>query len=45
MQGEGSAQSARLSTFAALKGRNYRLYWFGLVLYVLGHRAEYVTFA
>src|SRR5215831_1062317 len=31
-----SAQSARLSTFAALKGRNYSLYWFGLVLYVLG---------
>ena len=43
--GEGSAQSARPSTFAALKGRNYRFYWFGLVLYVLGHRAEYVTFA
>ncbi len=37
--------TARLSTFAALKGRNYRFYWFGLVLYVLGHRAEYVTFA
>jgi MFS family permease len=34
-----------LSTFAALKARNYRLYWFGLVFYVLGHRAEYVTFA
>ena len=33
------------STFAALKARNYRLYWFGLVFYVLGHRAEYVTFA
>ena len=32
-------------TFAALKGRNYSLYWFGLVFYVLGHRAEYVTFA
>jgi len=45
MHREGSAQSARLSTFAALKGRNYRVYWFGLVLYVLGHRAEYVTFA
>jgi MFS family permease len=45
MYREGSAQSARLSTFAALKGRNYRLYWLGLVLYVLGHRAEYVTFA
>jgi MFS family permease len=33
------------STFAALKTRNYRLYWFGLICYVLGHRAEYVTFA
>jgi MFS family permease len=33
------------STFTALKARNYRLYWFGLVFYVLGHRAEYVTFA
>src|SRR2546430_6962130 len=33
------------STFAALAERNYRLYWLGLVCYVLGHRAEYVTFA
>jgi len=33
------------STFAALRSRNYRLYWLGLVCYVLGHRAEYVTFA
>jgi len=33
------------STFAALASRNYRLYWFGLICYVLGHRAEYVTFA
>jgi MFS family permease len=33
------------STFAALRARNYRLYWLGLVCYVLGHRAEYVTFA
>jgi MFS family permease len=39
------AQSARQSTFAALRARNYCLYWFGLVFYVLGHRAEYVTFA
>ena len=31
--------------FAALRERNYRLYWIGLVFYVLGHRAEYVTFA
>jgi len=40
-----STQTARLSTFAALKERNYCLYWFGLVFYVLGHRAEYMTFA
>lgn len=40
-----SAPSARLGTFAALKGRNYCLYWLGLVFYVLGHRAEYMTFA
>src|SRR5215475_1529247 len=33
------------STFAALRVRNYCLYWVGLVFYVLGHRAEYVTFA
>jgi hypothetical protein len=33
------------STFAALKARNYCFYWIGLVFYVLGHRAEYVTFA
>src|SRR5881409_4026929 len=26
------------STFAALRERNYRLYWLGLVCYVLGHR-------
>ena len=31
--------------FAALGARNYRFYWVGLVFYVLGHRAEYVTFA
>ena len=42
---ESSARTARLSTFSALGGRNYRFYWLGLVLYVLGHRAEYVTFA
>ena len=40
-----STQTARLGTFAALKGRNYSLYWLGLVFYVLGHRAEYMTFA
>jgi MFS family permease len=33
------------STFAALRTRNYCFYWVGLVFYVLGHRAEYVTFA
>jgi MFS family permease len=40
-----SAPPAGRSTFAALKERNYCLYWIGLVFYVLGHRAEYVTFA
>jgi MFS family permease len=40
-----SIPAARLATFAALRSRNYCLYWFGLVFYVLGHRAEYVTFA
>src|SRR6266478_2482352 len=40
-----SADTARAPTFAALKTRNYCLYWVGLVFYVLGHRAEYVTFA
>ena len=40
-----SASTAAPSTFAALKTRNYSLYWIGLVFYVLGHRAEYVTFA
>ena len=40
-----SAPAAGRSTFAALKERNYCLYWIGLVFYVLGHRAEYVTFA
>jgi hypothetical protein len=39
-----AASPARLSTFAALHARDYCLYWFGLVFYVLGHRAEYVTF-
>lgn len=34
-----------IGTFAALGDRNYRYYWLGLVCYVLGHRAEYVTFA
>ncbi len=38
-------RSNRQGTFAALASPNYRRYWLGLVLYVLGHRAEYVTFA
>jgi MFS family permease len=40
-----SRHTARWGTFSALGARNYRLYWLGLVCYVLGHRAEYVTFA
>ena len=40
-----SALTARLGTFAALRGRNYFFYWLGLVFYVLGYRAEYITFA
>ena len=40
-----SVRTARPSTFAALHERNYLFYWLGLVFYVLGHRAEYVTFA
>lgn len=39
------ARTSGPSTFAALRERNYRLYWSGLVFYVLGYRAEYVTFA
>ena len=42
---ETLSSRGRPSPFAALRARNYCLYWFGLVLYVLGHRAEYVTFA
>ena len=37
--------SRPLSTFAALRNSNYRFYWFGLICYVLGYRAEYVTYA
>jgi len=33
------------STFAALRTPTYFRYWLGLVFYVLGHRAEYVTYA
>jgi MFS family permease len=32
-------------TFAALRTPAYFRYWLGLVFYVLGHRAEYVTYA
>jgi MFS family permease len=39
----GSPHAPR--TFAALQAPNFCVYWFGLVFYVLGHRAEYVTFA
>src|SRR5215216_4426565 len=41
----GDAPTPRVSTFAALAVRDYRLYWIGLIAYVLGHRAEYVTSA
>src|SRR5205823_4439787 len=44
-RGVSAARVSPTSTFAALKVRNYRLYWLGLICYVLGHRAEYVTFA
>jgi len=30
-----STPTAALSTFAALKARNYCFYWFGLIFYVL----------
>ena len=40
-----SPPTARPSTFSALKERNSAFYWLGLVCYVLGHRAEYMTFA
>lgn len=33
------------SAFAALRIRNYALYWVALVFYVFGYRAEYVTIA
>lgn len=35
----------REGTFAALRTPAYFRYWLGLVFYVLGHRAEYVTYA
>jgi MFS family permease len=45
VEGVASTPASGLSTFAALRARNYCLYFVGLVFYVLGHRAEYVTFA
>src|SRR5262249_58937030 len=35
----------RGGAFAALRTPTYRRYWLGVVCYVLGHRAEYVTYA
>jgi MFS family permease len=40
-----AAVTAQTGTFAALRTPTYRRYWLGLVFYVLGHRAEYVTYA
>jgi MFS family permease len=40
---ESVASRPRLTTFAALGEHNYRLFWLGLILYVIGHRAEFVT--
>src|SRR5439155_17422865 len=42
---EAAPPIRRLGTFAALSVPIYRRYWVGLILYVLGHRAEYVTYA
>src|SRR5919198_5718085 len=39
------AYAAAPSTFAAFRARDFCFYWIGLVFYVLGYRAEYVTFA
>ncbi len=41
----GGRPARKAATFAALAAPNYRLYWVGLILYVLGYRAEYVTSA
>jgi MFS family permease len=40
-----AARTAATSTFAAFQARDFCFYWAGLVFYVLGYRAEYVTFA
>ena len=45
LPGNGSLTPRRDRDICALKGRNYLFYWLGLVFYVLGHRAEYMTFA
>ena len=42
---QGRADRGVIETFAALRGGTICFYWIGLVFYVLGHRAEYVTFA
>jgi MFS family permease len=42
---EAAPPVRRPGTFAALSAPTYRRYWVGLILYVLGHRAEYVTYA
>lgn len=34
-----------LATFVALSAPNFRYFWFGLISYVVGYRAEYVTSA
>lgn len=40
---EAAGRVPRLATFAALTVPNYLVYWLGLILYVIGYRAEYVT--
>src|SRR5436305_6697802 len=42
---EAAPPVRRPGTFAALSAPTCRRYWVGLILYVLGHRAEYVTYA
>jgi predicted MFS family arabinose efflux permease len=39
------ARTSGPSALAAFEARDFRYYWAGLVCYVLGYRAEYVTFA
>ena len=40
-----AARGPGLPMLAALAERNFRLYWSGLISYVLGWRIEYVTYA